>query len=320
MLKILKKYWFLVGILILFLIVLADSTKTVSEIGIQFKKLCGLQIAIVMVFFLSGMIIDSKDITEGFKDIKGLVLAFLLIFVVAPSIAFIFSRFNLSTGVLTGIFLVAVMPTTLSSGVVMTGSSGGNMAHALMITIFSNIAATFTIPFTLVLLLGANGDLQKIEIDKLSIIIKIVLLVVLPLLLGMLIKTIVKIRSSSKSNFQILNQIFVLLLIFMALSEARANLLSNSKDALLIFFITFLFHGLMLLAAFLVIGIFGVKKGKSQSIIFMGGQKTLPLSLLLQVSLFPQFGTALVVCVCHHMVHLIMDSYLVGYMNKSVKK
>jgi hypothetical protein len=44
----------------------------------------------------------------------------------------------------------------------------------------------------------------------------------------------------------------------------------------------------------------------------MDGQKTLPLSVILQVSLFPQYGLALVVCVVHHFVHLLMDGYLVG--------
>jgi sodium/bile acid cotransporter 7 len=43
----------------------------------------------------------------------------------------------------------------------------------------------------------------------------------------------------------------------------------------------------------------------------MGGQKTLPLSIILQVSLFSQYGIALVVCVLHHIVHLAMDGYLV---------
>jgi hypothetical protein len=46
----------------------------------------------------------------------------------------------------------------------------------------------------------------------------------------------------------------------------------------------------------------------------MGGQKTLPLSVILQVSLFPGFGLALVVCVTHHIVHLIMDAYLISYL------
>jgi len=31
----------------------------------------------------------------------------------------------------------------------------------------------------------------------------------------------------------------------------------------------------------------------------------------LQMSLFPSYGIALLVCVLHHIVHLIMDGYLV---------
>lgn len=43
----------------------------------------------------------------------------------------------------------------------------------------------------------------------------------------------------------------------------------------------------------------------------MGGQKTLPLSVILQMSLFPDYSIALLVCVVHHIVHLMMDGYLV---------
>jgi sodium/bile acid cotransporter 7 len=46
----------------------------------------------------------------------------------------------------------------------------------------------------------------------------------------------------------------------------------------------------------------------------MGAQKTLPLSIILQVSLFPQYTVALLVCVLHHIVHLIMDGYIVERM------
>jgi sodium/bile acid cotransporter 7 len=51
--------------------------------------------------------------------------------------------------------------------------------------------------------------------------------------------------------------------------------------------------------------------GRRESILFMGGQKTLTLSIILQVSLFPQYGLALAVCVLHHIIHLMMDGYLV---------
>jgi sodium/bile acid cotransporter 7 len=58
--------------------------------------------------------------------------------------------------------------------------------------------------------------------------------------------------------------------------------------------------------------IFRIGKGRRESLIFMGAQKTLPLSIILQVALFPQYGQALVFCVVHHIVHLMMDGYLVA--------
>ena len=48
--------------------------------------------------------------------------------------------------------------------------------------------------------------------------------------------------------------------------------------------------------------------------IFMGGQKTLPLSLMIQISAFPGYPMALVVCVLHHLAQLFMDGYLAGKM------
>ncbi len=316
MLEKLKKYWFLLGITILFVAVLVDKTLTLSKIGIEIKKINGPQIAIVLVFLFSGLLIESKDIIKGFHDVKGTVLTFLLIFIIAPLIAYIFSLFNMPVGIITGLFLVAAMPSTLSSGVVMTGSAGGNMAHALMITILSNITATFTIPFTLAILIGINGNFKEIEINKTSIITKIALLVVLPLIIGLGVKSFVNIKKSIRNKFQILNQIFVLIIVFMALSEARSTIVSNLENSFLVFFVVFSFHALMLLSAFALIRMLKIKKGKRESILFMGGQKTLPLSLVLQVSLFPQFGIALVVCVSHHIIHLMMDSYLIGIMNK----
>ena len=43
----------------------------------------------------------------------------------------------------------------------------------------------------------------------------------------------------------------------------------------------------------------------------MGGQKTLPLSVILRISLFPDYSITLLVSVVHHIVHLMVDGYLV---------
>jgi sodium/bile acid cotransporter 7 len=38
--------------------------------------------------------------------------------------------------------------------------------------------------------------------------------------------------------------------------------------------------------------------------------------VVLQLSLFPEYAIALVVCVIHHIVHLIMDAFLVGWLRE----
>ncbi len=38
-----------------------------------------------------------------------------------------------------GLFLVAVMPTTMNSGVIMTGASGGNPAQALIVCVLHHL-------------------------------------------------------------------------------------------------------------------------------------------------------------------------------------
>jgi sodium/bile acid cotransporter 7 len=113
-------------------------------------------------------------------------------------------------------------------------------------------------------------------------------------------------------RLQMLNQLLVLAIVWMAMSQARSAIISGGASVGIIFLLVFSFHGILLAVAGIFTGCLKLGKGRRESVIFMGGQKTLPLSIILQVSLFPQYGLALVVCVLHHLIHLLMDGYLVG--------
>jgi sodium/bile acid cotransporter 7 len=246
-------------------------------------------------------------------DIKVIIAALIIIFLVAPVVGMLFGAIPIDTGIVIGIFLVAVMPTTLSSGVVMTGAAGGNMAQALTITILANGLAVFTIPLTLSLLLNLVGGSTLIAIDRLAIMIKLGVYVLLPLCLGLVIKILTEsFTDRFVPGLQILNQFLVLAIVWMAMSQARVAIVSGGGPVGVILLFVFSFHAILLATAAILIGCLKIGKGRRESVIFMGGQKTLPLSIILQVSLFPQYGLALVVCVLHHMVHLLMDGYLVG--------
>jgi solute carrier family 10 (sodium/bile acid cotransporter), member 7 len=308
-----KKYWFLIGLLFVFVVTVADASETVSSIGRWLKMHRGPDVVIVLIFLFSGLILDARQIRSGVMDVKGIVAALIIIFLVAPVIAALFDAFPLNTGVLIGIFLVAVMPTTLSSGVVMTGAAGGNMAQALVITMLANGLAVFTIPVALSLLLNLLGGSAVVAIDKPGIMIKIGFYVLLPLCAGLTLKFLAKsLMGRFVCRLQLLNQLLILAIVWMAMSQARDAIVGGGASVGIVILLVFSFHGILLAAAGVFTRLLKLGKGRRESVFFMGGQKTLPLSIILQVSLFPQYGLALVVCVLHHMIHLLMDGYLVG--------
>jgi len=308
-----KRYWFIAGLLLVCAVTLADTTATISGTGRWLKNHGGPDAVIVLIFFFSGLILNPGQIRAGLMDVEGILAAQLLIFLIAPVISAFFGLMPLDTGIKIGIFLVAVMPSTLSSGVVMTGAAGGNMAHALVITILANGLAVFTIPVALVLLLNLVGGTTVVYLDKAAIMLKLGLLVLLPLSCGLTTKYYLKsLTDRLGKKLQVLNQCLVLGIVWMAMSQARQMIITGGHMIGIIFILVFSFHGMLLVAGGVFTFFLKMGKGRRESVIFMGGQKTLPLSIILQVSLFPQFGLALVVCVLHHMVHLLMDGYLVG--------
>jgi len=101
-------------------------------------------------------------------------------------------------------------------------------------------------------------------------------------------------------------------MVWMALSQTRNVILGDGKKIGIILLLVFAFHIILLVSVYLLTVLFGLGQGKRESVIFMGSQKTLPLSVILQTTLFPQYGLALAVCVLHHIVQLIVDGYIMG--------
>ena len=109
--------------------------NTIKKLGLYLKNYRGADIGIVLVFLFSGLALKTEEIKKGLTDIQVTLISLLIIFVIAPLLAMLINLIPLAQGIKIGIFLVAVMPTTLSTGVVMTSAAGGNMAQALFITV-----------------------------------------------------------------------------------------------------------------------------------------------------------------------------------------
>ena len=306
------RYWFFIALVAIFLITLADSSGVLSGTGKWFKNHHGPDAVVLIIFLLSGFSLSPGQLKSGLMDLKGMLLTFVVIFIAAPLVALAFTSVFTDRGLIIGLFLVAVMPSTLSSGVVMTEAAGGSAARALITTIAANTLAVFTIPYALSFLLICIGLSTSVTIDKAAIMLKICLLVVLPLCAGMIAKQFLSgLYDRLQRRISLMNQCMILLIVWIAMSQSREMLVGNGLTTVLIIGMAFVYHGLLLASAWGVIRLAGRGKGERESILFMGAQKTLPLSVILQMSLFPEYGIALLVCVIHHITHLIMDGYLV---------
>ncbi len=317
MIHIIIKNWFTVSLIGISLLTIADNSGILVFPGLWLGAHRGPDTAIVFIFFFSGIALDARQIRTGLTDYQGTMLALVLIFIISPLIAISFSLLPLSAEIILGLYLVAVMPSTLSSGVVMTGSAGGNMAHALLITIIANALATITIPVTLGILLGATAGDRAITFDQLSIMVKIATLVLLPLLAGIFLRN--RLNSQLRPLLPYTtnaNQLAILVIVWMALCTGRAAIVAELNTLLSVITAVFCFHLVLVSTGLGMTKFYRIPKGRRESVIFMGGQKTLPLAVILQVSLFPEYGIALVVCVVHHIVHLIMDAFVIGYLRE----
>jgi solute carrier family 10 (sodium/bile acid cotransporter), member 7 len=312
--RILKQNWFIIALVGICVVTLIDVTGTIAGMGKWFKAHNGADAVICTIFLCSGLILKREEIRAGLRDIRGAVIALVIIFAIAPLVAYVIGLLPLDPVVRIGLFLVSVMPTTMSSGVVMTGAAGGNIAHALLITVLANGLSIVTIPFSLALLLQT---VESVPIDKVQMMIQMSLLVLLPLLLGLFLRPKRgALLTSLQQGIPMLTQCLILSIVWMGLSDAKDTVLSSGAQVFIILVLAFFFHAILLAAGFLSIRLFHIPQGRMESILFMGGQKTLPLSVLLQGKLFPQYGMALAFCVFHHFIHLMMDGYLVGRLNR----
>jgi sodium/bile acid cotransporter 7 len=91
-----------------------------------------------------------------------------------------------------GLVVIASMPPTLSSGVILTENAGGHTVWAMLLTILLNLAGIFTVPFVLDLALEAGAE---VTISPWPLLVRLLTLVLLPFALGALLRRLLDRRA-----------------------------------------------------------------------------------------------------------------------------
>jgi len=270
-------------------------------------------LCVIVIFLVTGYGLSGKDFKFDPKFPTALVSALIISLAGGPAVALGMAYLmGLKEGLYLGLIVIACMPTTLSSAVVITRSAGGNAVWALMLTVILNLAGAFIVPFTVGFCLRVGGG---VEIAPWPIFFKIIRLLIIPLCVGMIFRKLLKGRTHGVLGY--IPSAGVILLVWMAVSKQAEKLRSFTPMAFVLVVIgSITVHSVLLAAGWLCRYPLKLPAPEATALLFGASQKTLPIALTVLMLLPGEkltgavLGVATVVCVTFHFSQIILDSFL----------
>jgi sodium/bile acid cotransporter 7 len=222
MVEFLRRNWFLLGI------VLALALGFLfSGLGRALNPRSLTTTAIVIIVFLfTGFTLPSEAILTRLANWRLHLFIQLFIFAIAPLLvlATVWTiRDFVPQGLLVGIVALACLPTTISSCVVFTQVSGGNVVATIFNASLSNILGVFLSPLLLSWFLGQSGlGLPSGELGK--VLSQLVAQMLVPVVIGQAARRVLPdLARKHGRKFATFNNSMILLIVFFAVSRSAGH-------------------------------------------------------------------------------------------------
>lgn len=285
--------------------------------GIAFKKLGLGNALIVAIFLVCGWETRVKELRFDRKFLVIFVSGAVISLICAPWLAVgLASLLRLPALPAVGLVVMAAVPPTLSSGVVMTETAEGNTFLSMTLTIGYNLLGVLTLPVMLVWCLSGGSE---IDTNPLRMLLNLTWLVVLPFFVGFAGKKLIKKELPPWGGY--IPSTCVLLLLFSFFSSSSGQLKSYPLDVLVLAGAGGLVMHCLLMAVMWYGGLFlKFPKADCKALIFTGASKTITIALTTLAILGADEGGAIVPCLVFYFIQMLIDSVLAGKMGLSTQK
>ncbi|MFW6155047.1 MAG: bile acid:sodium symporter [Planctomycetota bacterium] len=222
--------------------------------------------------------------------------------------------YGLEAAVMLGLVVMASMPSTLSSGIVLTEVAGGNALWALMLTVGLNILGVFTIPFMLVWAAPQASGEAAVAIESVPLLMKLMLWVLVPFVAGASIKRLADGKALHPAMAYIPSTC-VILTVWISCMMKRTDLLSLDLLSLGLMGAAALTTHLVLMGGCLGASFpLRLNPGQRRAMLFLGSQKTLPVALGVLTALSAVGAEAFIVSIVFHFLQLLTDSFIAAHL------
>ncbi len=321
----LRQNWFVLSLLC----VIAFSL-TAPEYG-HAAGLGGItqKVVIIIIFLITGLTLPSETILSKLGNLRLHIFIQLFIFVIIPLYVALTApllRSFIDEWTLVGLYATAVIPTTISSNIIFTQASGGNVVATTFNAALGNVMGIFLSPLLLSLLLQTTGRMIPLE-ELFAVLRSLFLLMLLPIVLGQVLRRFsVKLLQHYGKILRKSTSAMILIIVFLTISKAVATGRFNFGSGGLLPALVYLSlsHFVFLFLIWGGGGIAGFPREDRISALFTASQKTLAMGAPLLTIFFadrPELLAASIVPLSfYHLWQLIVAGFLRGALVKNVRE
>lgn len=224
-----NKNFFLVGMFVA--VLLAKTVPALGQNGGLLRpELFIGNYGVTLIFLLSGLSLQTSELTKAIANVKLNGLVQFLIFVVWPfgigvPLQYILNRlfvpFNLLPPALVdGILIMTTLPTTVNMCIMLTSASGGNVASSICNAVLSNMGGILVTPLLLLHFFGAT-----IQLPFATMVWKLCQKVLVPVAVGQMLRrtTVKDVYQQHSKVFKRLQEVILLGIVWNAFCNAFAG-------------------------------------------------------------------------------------------------
>lgn len=287
------------------------------------------ELAMVVVFFISGFTLKAGDATRALRRGRGVAWGFFAILAVTPLLGFAlravpFVPPEFSTALAT----MAAVPTTLGIGVALVVSADGDDAIAVLLTVGTNLLGCVIIPLWMkaygaaALHWGALKALPGLadggKVDVLSLFLRLLVTTLVPTVVGSVVRSAWpaarKFATKWKKQLSMAATLCLATIIWQSLSTARPALVrqpfASLVYVLLLSLLQHLIHYAINVSACLLMRL---NPPETTAVAVMGSQKSAPVAVAVAASVASNgetFGLLVVPMVRERYFYLFMKKKL----------
>ncbi|CAG5069826.1 hypothetical protein DYBT9623_02563 [Dyadobacter sp. CECT 9623] len=271
--------------------------------------------AVSVIFFFYGLRLSPDKLREGLTNWRLHVMVHLSTFLLFPLVALAFKPLfqgEENHTLWLGIFFLTVLPSTVSSSVVMVSIAKGNIPAAIFNASISSLIGVFLTPLWMGMVLETGAG----QFDLLSVVGKLALQVLLPVFAGILLnKRWGYFAEKNKKYIRYFDQSSILLIVYTSFCESFGENLFSSLGLKDIVFLGMGMLALFFAIYFLLTFISNLLKFSHEdkvTAVFCGSKKSLVQGAVMSKVLFagPQAGIMLLPIMIYHALQLIAASII----------